>query len=132
VAAYLPNVILIGSVFSGRGEGKKFVSLPWVKRQIKEKTGFAPFEGTLNLRLTPEGIKQKNSLKKAQKIEILPTQGYCPGFLIKAQIADLVAAVVLPQVQNYPVDVLEVIAPICLRKELGLVDGSRVAVTFVV
>jgi riboflavin kinase len=128
----LPTLILAGTVFSGKGEGKKFVSLPWVKRQIKEKAGFAPFEGTLNLRLTAEVIKQKDFLDKAQKIEIMPTQGFCTGFLIKAQVANFLAAVVLPQTPNYPSDVLEVVAPVCLRKELGLVDGGSVAVTVVV
>jgi riboflavin kinase len=132
VTAYLPTLILVGTAFSGKNEGKKFVSLPWVNSQIKEKIGFTPFKGTLNLRLTAEGIKQKSLLDKVQKIEILPAQEYCPGFLIKAQIANFSAAVVLPQIPNYPADVLEVVAPVCLRKELGLVDGSTVIVTVLV
>jgi riboflavin kinase, archaea type len=121
-----------GTVFSGKGDGKKFLSLPWVKNQIEEKTGFTPFEGTLNLRLTKENVKKKELAEKGQKMKIEPAQGYCAGFLVKAQVGNVLAAVVLPIVPNYPSDVLEVVAPICLRQELGLRDGSEVAVTFVV
>ncbi len=132
MAAILPTLILCGTVFSGKGEGKKFLSLPWVKIQIEEKTGFTPFEGTLNLRLTKENVKKKESLEKSQKMKIEPAQGYCAGFLVKGQVGDVLAAVVLPIVPNYPLDVLEIVAPICLRKELGLRDGNEVVVTFVV
>jgi len=132
VAAVLPTLILFGTVFSGKGDGKKFVTLPWVKRQIQEKTGFAPFEGTLNLRLTNENIKQKDLLEKSKKTKIEPAQGYCPGFLVKAQVGNIPAAIVLPIVPNYPSDVLEVVAPVCLRKELGLRDGCVMTVTFAV
>ena len=128
----MPTLILYGTVFSGKGDGKKFLSLPWVKNQIEEETGFTPFEGTLNLRLTKENVKKKELVEKGQKMKIEPAKGYCAGFLVKAQVGDVLAAVVLPIVPNYPSDVLEVVAPICLRKELGLRDGSEVAVTFVV
>ncbi len=126
----MPTLTLTGTVFSGKGEGRKFISLPWVKQQVKEKTGFTPFEGTLNLRLTKESIREKRLLEKAQKIDIEPAQGYCPGFLINAKVGNFSAAVVLPQVPNYPADVLEVISSVCLRKELKLLDGSPLAVTF--
>ncbi len=128
----MPTLTLLGTVFSGKGEGKKFVSLPWVKCQIEQKAGFVPFEGTLNLRLTQEGTQQKEKMQKAQKIRIEPAQGYCPGFLIKAQISDIQATIVLPEVPNYPANVVELIASVCLRTELGLADGDVVAVTVLV
>ena len=132
MAACLPTFILYGTIFSGKGEGKKFVGLPWVKRQVEEKVGFAPFEGTLNLRLNRENVKNKESLKKAQRIKIEPAQGYCPGFLVKAKVGDIPAAIVLPKIPNYPADVLEVLAPLCLRKKLGLSDGCGVVITVMV
>jgi riboflavin kinase, archaea type len=128
----LPTLTFFGTVFSGKGEGKKFVALPWVKRQVEEKAGFTPFEGTLNVRLTDESVKQKILLSKVKKIIVEPAQGYCPGYLIKAQIGNISAVVVLPEVPNYPPDVLEVVAPVCLRKKLGLADGSCVSVTVLV
>jgi CTP-dependent riboflavin kinase len=65
-------------------------------------------------------------------MEIEPAQGYCTGFIVKARVGKVLAAVVLPIVPEYPLDVLEVVAPICLRKEFKLRDGCELAVTFVV
>ena len=124
----MPILIFYGTVFSGRGEGKKFVSLPWVSRQIREKVGFKPYLGTLNLKITYEAAKSKQQLQKAHSLPIEPAEGYCPGFVVKARIGSLAVAIVIPEVTDYPVDVLEVVAPVCLREKEKLVDGSPVAV----
>jgi riboflavin kinase, archaea type len=128
----LPTLDFEGVVFSGKGEGKKFVSLPWVNCQIKEKIGFAPYNGTLNLRLNKQGKENKKRLQKKGGIMIQPQEGYCPGISFKAQIDALDCAVIIPLVPNYPKDVLEIIAPIYLRSYLCLIDGNtiKVAVTF--
>ena len=125
----MPKIVFEGTVFSGTGKGKKFLELPWVKRQIEEKLGFIPYAGTLNIRLTEESEQKKSLLEKAQGIEIDPQVGYCPGVLFRACIGALDCAVVIPKVPNYPSDVLEVIAPVYLRGELKLVDGCLVTVT---
>jgi riboflavin kinase len=122
----LPPIVFRGTVFSGTGSGKRFVGLPWVKRQIEEKLGFSPFSGTLNLHLDKEGAGKKVLLEKAEGIVVEPQVGYCSGILFKACIGALECAVVVPQVPSYPSDVLEVIAPVCLREHLKLVDGSLV------
>ena len=122
------TLLFLGTLFSGKGEGKKFVSLPWVQSQIQEKAGFIPFAGTLNLRLSPASLKNKGMLKKAKQLPIEPEKGFCPGYLIKAQVGNKKAAIVIPKVPNYPEDVLEVIAPVCLRDEFALKDGAVVAV----
>jgi len=119
----------VGTVFSGRGEGKKFVDLPWVKRQIEEKMGFSPYSGTLNIHLTEESAKKKIQLENAKGTKIEPHAGFCPGVLFRACIGDLECAAVFPKVSNYPCDVLEVIASVCLRERLDLADGSLVTVS---
>jgi len=121
-------MVLSGTVFSGSGQGRKFIGLPWVKQQIEEKLGFIPYSGTLNIRLTKENIQQKKLLDNSTQIEICPPKGYCTGKLIKAQIVSLQCAIIIPQVPNYPSDVLEVIAPWYLRERFKLTDGSEVTV----
>jgi riboflavin kinase len=125
----LPQLTFKGTIFSSNGGGQKFISLPWVKRQIRERLGFTPYSGTLNMRLTQESVQQKKLLKKAEKFEISPEKGYCTGTLIKARIEGLKCGIVLPQVPNYPQDVLEVIAAWNLRERLKIEDGSEVCVT---
>ena len=122
------TVILKGKVFSGKKRGKQFVKLPWVKKQINKKIGFNPYVGTLNLRLANEtGI---NKLRKANGIKIKPEKGYYEGKIFKALVMRKVeGAVVLPDVPEYPPDLLEVLAPVNLRKTLEIEDGTEIEVT---
>jgi len=128
----LAKLNLKGQVFTGKGEGKKFVTLPWVDQQIREKLGFAPYAGTLNIRLSREGLAQKKLLVKAEHLEIVPEKGYCRGSLIKGKITGLDCGIITPQVPGYPPDVIEVVAPVFLRQRLGLSDGSEVGVLIIV
>jgi riboflavin kinase len=123
------TVHMKGKVFSGTGEGAQFASLPWVKRQIKEKIGFIPYPGTLNLRLNNDFVAIRRLLENANAIDILPEPGYCSGKCFKAYIMQrLKCAVILPCVKNYPKDVLEIVAPSNLREKLKLSDGDEVEV----
>jgi len=128
----LPELIFLGKVFSGLGEGKKFIGLPWVKRQVEMKLGFSPYLGTLNIRLTEEGIKKKILFQNAKGMVVEPQADYCPGILFRAYIDAVECAIVFPQIPNYPNDVLEIIAPVCLREKLKLADGDAVIVAVTV
>ncbi len=118
-----------GTVFSSQGEGKNFLELSWVKRQIKQKLGFTPYPGTLNVRLSEESAKHKKLLEKAHSAKVYPADGYCNGALIKAFIGKVECAIVVPEVAGYPREVLEIIAPVNLREQLQLRDGGEVTVT---
>jgi len=118
-----------GKVFSGSGEGAKFIELPWVRNQIVEKLGFTPYPGTLNIKLSKDDAKIKKLLKKTKSIEISPDANFCRGKCFKGYLMDYVeCAIVIPEIVNYPENVLEVIAPINLREMLRLKDGDTVEV----
>jgi riboflavin kinase len=125
---FLREIEFKGTVFSGTGEGRKFIALPWVKRQIEEELGFTPYAGTLNIRLTKESAKKERRLNEAEKFVIKPEEGYCTGILIKAKIKNLSCAFIIPQIPSYPQDELEVVAAWNLRERLSLSDGSAVSV----
>jgi len=125
----LERITLCGTVFSGGGEGKEFVDLPWVKRQIEETLGFIPYSGTLNLRLSEKSVKRRKLLEKAHSIKVCPAEGYCNGVLIKASIRALECAIVVPEIAGYPKNVLEIVASVNLREKLQLEDGGEVTVT---
>jgi riboflavin kinase, archaea type len=118
-----------GKVYSGKGEGKKFVSLPWVEKQIREKVGFIPYGGTLNIQLSKDSVALKKKLEKARRIEIVPEKGYCKATMIRAKVFGLECVIIIPQVPAYPPDVMEVISPFFLRQCLHLSDGSEAVVT---
>ena len=121
-----------GKVFSGKGTGKRFIDLPWVKQQIQSKLGFTPYSGTLNIHLTERSKEQRKFLDTVEGIIIEPKKGYYPGVLLKAKMQTLDCALIIPKTPYYPNDVLEVISPLYLRGKFGLTDGSivEVSVTF--
>jgi len=125
----LERIEFSGTVFSSRGNGKKFLELPWVNRQITEKLGFTPYPGTLNMKLSEDVAKRRKLLEKAPSIKIYPAEGYCNGTLFKAFIGKLECAIVIPEVAGYPKNVLEIIAAVNLREQLKLKDGSEITVT---
>ncbi|MEM2119395.1 MAG: DUF120 domain-containing protein [Candidatus Bathyarchaeia archaeon] len=119
-----------GRVSSGKSEAARFIALPWVASQIEKKLGFAAYPGTLNIKLSRSETVKLERLKKARTMEIAPAEGFCRGKLFKARIDNSVqCAVVIPEVESYPQDVLEVIASTNLRQRLMLKDGDSVKVT---
>ena len=125
----MKKIKLSGKVFSGRGEGEKFLELPWVKQQVKEKLGFIPYHGTLNIMLSEESAKRRKLLEKATSMKVCPVEGYCSGKIFKAFVGMLECAIVIPEVAGYPGNVLEIVAPVNLREKLQLADGDKITVT---
>ena len=121
-------MILEGRVFSGGGIGSFFINLSWVRSQIKEKLGFNPYPGTLNLQLLP-GTDVKELRDTTKGIKIKSSEGFHEGRCFKALIMEkLWGAVVVPDVPKYPHDLLEILAPVNLRETLGLKDGVDIEV----
>jgi riboflavin kinase len=122
----LNTLCITGTVFSGKGEGAKYVGLPWVKEQIIRKLGFVPYVGTLNIRLTEDDAKRLvKVLEKVKAIEISPVAGFRRGKCYRASLADgIECAIVIPDVTDHSEDVLEIVAPVNLRDRFHLGDGD--------
>jgi riboflavin kinase len=116
-----------GKVSAGRGEGQFYISKDGYKRQFIETLGFEPFPGTLNIKLEGAFVPPE---EKAIRIKSFQdsnrTFGECRCYSIKLNRTD--AAVVRPERSDYPDDLIEVIAPVNLRKALVLEDGDLVEV----
>jgi riboflavin kinase len=127
--ARVKKITLKGKIFSGGGTGSFFVNLPWARKQFREKLGFNPYPGTLNLQLPPEtDVKELRNATKG--IKIRSPEGFHEGRCFKALIMEkLWGAVVMPDVPEYPHDLLEILAPFNLRETLGLKDGMEIKVT---
>jgi riboflavin kinase len=123
----LKALYLEGKVFSGKGEGTKFTTLPWAEKQITQKLGFSPHPGTLNIKLTERSTKLRKQLRKARPVEITPPTGYCKGKCFLAILQnDTECAIVIPETPDYPENIAEAIAPVNLRERLKLKDGDAV------
>jgi riboflavin kinase len=120
-----------GIVSSGQGQAARFVDLPWAKTQIEKLLGFTPYPGTLNVRVTrAEATRLKRVLAQSPGVEIVPKQGFyrarCFGVMIMNKAH---GAIITPQTPDYPVDIVEIVAPVHLRALLSLRDGSPVRIT---
>jgi riboflavin kinase, archaea type len=124
----LQTIRFYGTAFSGQGRGKVFVEMPWVMRQLKEITGFTPYSGTLNIRLTPVSITQRTRLTPELGAIVKPENNYLPGYLYRAKIGETDCWAVIPDVPGYPKDVLEVVAAENLRNKLNVKDGDPITV----
>lgn len=124
------TLALKGKVFSGKGEGRKFTELEWVRKQIESKLGFTPCLGTLNARLDKKTTESKKTLSKVEATaEIVPGEGFSSGRCYEACLLyNVKCALVVPQIANYPEDVIEIIAPVNLRKKLRLKDGDTIEI----
>ena len=125
----MKNLCLKGKIFSGASKGAEFVRLPWVGKQIEEKLGFKPYPGTLNIRLNRDSTKLRKTLETTEGIKVCPPEGFHAGKCFKAYMTNMPeCAVVIPQVPRYPKSVVEIIAPVNLREEYSLKDGSTIEI----
>lgn len=123
-----------GIVVSGLGEGAYYMSMREYRDQFLTKLGFDPFPGTLNLRLPPGLLWVRRELEAAPAIivEGFTSRGRTFGRVkcFPALINHAVeGTVTLINRTHHDTRVIEVIAPINLRKRLSLREGSPVHVT---
>lgn len=123
------TIPLRGRVETGEGEAAIYTQLDWVRSQVADRIGFEQVPGTLNLRLIEPGdLAQWERIQSLDGVPLEPTPGFCAARCYPAWAESHVAcAIVLPLVADYPIDVVEVIAPVSLRAALGLVDGDWVS-----
>ena len=64
------GLTLTGTVTTGMGEGKHYISLPGYERQFEERLGYTPFPGTLNVDLDESSIRARGELGAQASIPI--------------------------------------------------------------
>ena len=119
-----------GVIASGLGEAAFFTGLDWVKQQCREKLGFEPYPGTLNLKVGSEDLMLMSSLVEEEGVRLVPpTANFCEAACLKVSIGTVEAAAILPHVDDYHENTIEIIAPVKVKERLNLEDGDTVVVT---
>ena len=124
--------VLRGKVVSGSGNAASFTQLDWVRMQCKQKLGFEPFPGTLNIEIVPENLADAESLRHQKGIELTPTDpNFCSAKVVAASVEGIEAALIIPEekVRIHGNNTLEVIAPVGLKAALNIDDGDTVEIT---
>ena len=118
-----------GTITSGLGKGAVFLSIDYYKDSIKEKLGFDPYPGTLNLEI---GEGQQIQLKAISpiRIESFKKNGraYGGASCYKKKINGIYAAIIFPDLTEHEESMIEIIAPINLKSKLNIWDGDKVSI----
>ncbi|MFC6837295.1 DUF120 domain-containing protein [Halomarina ordinaria] len=131
------SLTLAGTVTSGMGEGRHYISLSGYKRQFEEKLGYEPFPGTLNVELDEASTRSRAAMDALDPVRIEGWEDdertYGPAFCWPVVVERDgtrygPAHAIAPERTHHDADQLELIAPDRLRDELGVDDGERVTV----
>ncbi|VVB85836.1 Riboflavin kinase [uncultured archaeon] len=122
--------ILSGKVITGLGEGQYYISLEGYRKQFREKLGFDPYPGTLNLKLDTSSIEIRKRISGDVRISGFTdnSRTFGSGSCFNIVISDIKGAVIVPERTHYPEDIIEIIAPVNLREYMNVMDGSPVQV----
>ena len=128
------KVQVAGRVFSGMGKGRYYVGHPEYQRRFKECLGYAPYAGTLNLKLedgaTVQTLKEIRS-RDGLKVEgfTLGGESFSPLSCFDGELRGERVTLLFIDVTYYNETVAELISPTYLRGKLGLNDGDLVYFT---
>ena len=115
-----------GIVVSGTKKGSYFVSLKVYSDQFKQKLGFKPFPGTLNVEISEGTLAQIKQIPEEKKGIIPGKEGFGDVKFIKAALNEINGAVLFPVKTEHSPDILEFVAAENLRERLQLNDGDSV------
>lgn len=129
-----------GVVFSDLGRAGAFLGVDWVREAIRERIGFDPYPGTLNLRLRGDEQSRWEEFRRngARSVLSPPDPGFCGALVYTGFLEGWASsagprervAVVVPEVRDYPADKLEIIAAVSLKQTRSVRDGDELTVIF--
>ena len=94
--------------------------------------GFAPYPGTVNVRISEEDLSQMADLFSTKDFEIVPTDAkFCVGSFKKVQINGILGAAVFPRedVRIHGKEIVEIVCGCHIKDTLCLKDGDPVLIT---
>ena len=130
---------LTGVVFSDLGKASSFMALDWVQDLLNERLGYHPFPATLNVR--PQGAEDAQVWRRVQNGPAgtpltSASDGHCGAKLYRVEIyqdansVKVDGAILLPDVDDYPQDKIEIVAPVRLKDHFRVHDGDQLTVEF--
>lgn len=126
--APMKTIQLKGKLVTGRGEGAEFTEIDWVKKTFTHLLGFTPHPGTLNLKVDlSEATEEFRAIREAEGLMMPPPEGsgFCPAKCFRGRLGGAIAAgLVIPEVEGYYDDVLEILAPVNVRQAMDVTEGD--------
>ncbi|MDO8428156.1 MAG: DUF120 domain-containing protein [Candidatus Diapherotrites archaeon] len=123
-------ISITGTWIKGFGTAGTFLSHPSYIKQFKEKLGFIPFPGTLNLEVKKEKLEELKATAENVYMHGFKEnrQEYFGVNCFPCKINGLTAAIVVPDKTTHPENIMEVIANEELVKKFSLQVGDTLIV----
>lgn len=125
------KISFAGVVTSGLGEGRYYLSQPGYVVQFTERLGYSPYPGTLNVRVDREAVRKVSLVEGWHGIRIDGFQASGRTFggatCFPARMNGHTCHLIHPDRSHYK-DVVEFVAPECLREALPVKDDDAVSV----
>jgi riboflavin kinase, archaea type len=123
-----------GHIITGMGEGAYYMSLNGYKKQFKEKLGYEPYPGTLNIKLNSMlFVEAKKEMLKYPSINIegFSDQSRTFGWVkcYPASINDsknINSSILILERTHYDDSIIELIAPFSIKEQFSLKNGDYV------
>ncbi len=123
------KMTLTGKIVSGVKQGAFFTQLDWFQLQCRDKLGFKPYAGTLNLEISDDDAPMVAALEQEAEIEFIPPDSeFCSGKAYPVLVEGIRAAIVIPaaEVRVHGKNIIEVISDQRLKDVLNVDDGDSV------
>ena len=128
------ELTLTAKIVSGVKQGAFFTQLEWFQSQCRNKLGFEPYAGTLNLEISTDDVPVVEDLEQEAEIEFIPPDStFCSGKAYPVRIEGIRAAIVIPaqEVRVHGKNIIEIISDKRLKDVLKVDDGDFVKVEIV-
>ncbi|ATW88711.1 riboflavin kinase [Halohasta litchfieldiae] len=131
------GLTLTGTITTGMGEGRHYISLPGYKQQFESRLGYTPFPGTLNVELSEASIRGRADLSAQASVPIDSWEddertfgaATCYPARLEANGRQYGPThVIVPDRTHHDEESLELIAPEKLRDELNLTDDDTLSI----
>ncbi|MEJ2250245.1 MAG: CTP-dependent riboflavin kinase [Candidatus Lokiarchaeota archaeon] len=140
IKGILENLMIVGEVTEGMHEGGYYVSIKGYYDQFKDKLGFEPYKGTLNLKLSDTDLsilkEQMNHIKpiiiegfKDQNREYGPVSCYDVYIsLLENREKKRKAAILNIKRTHHKENIIEILAKPYLREYFNLKNGDKLVI----
>jgi riboflavin kinase len=125
---------IVGTVTSGLGRGKDFVTMDGYSEQFRAKFGYEPYPGTLNVALPEEQTnafdgRDRTVIEEWSDGETTYGAVDCyPATIASNSNEPESCYVIVPRRTDHDASTLEIVAPVKLRSALELADDATVTV----
>ncbi|TFG08559.1 MAG: CTP-dependent riboflavin kinase [Promethearchaeota archaeon] len=141
----LENVLIVGKVTEGMKEGGFYVSIKGYYEQFKDKLGFTPYKGTLNLEMSDlnktllrenlnnkvpiviNGFRDENSGRTYGNVHCY----HCFISRLEDRKNKIKAAILDIERTHHKKNVVEILAEPYLRETFNLKDGNKVIIELI-